>query len=146
MPTEISPMLAVSDGNAAIAFYVAAFGAKVLWQLNGGGHVVAGLEINGAKFFLATESPQYGTRGPGSAGFTTVRIELFVEDPVPVRRQAGEAGARVHSLVRERAALRHQPAREDSLSKNFLIIILAVPSIRRWPTAAIVPPTCASPS
>jgi chemotaxis family two-component system response regulator Rcp1 len=33
-----------------------------------------------------------------------------------------------------------------SFSKNFLIIILAVPSIRRWPTAAIVPPTCASPS
>ncbi len=26
------------------------------------------------------------------------------------------------------------------------IIILAVPSMRRWPTAAIVPPTCTSPS
>src|SRR5262249_29316351 len=28
-----------------------------------------------------------------------------------------------------------------TLSKNRLIIILAVPSIRRWPTAAMVPPT-----
>jgi len=101
MPTEISPMLAVSDGNAAIAFYVAAFGAKVLWQLNGGGHVVAGLEINGAKFFLATESPQYGTRGPGSAGFTTVRIELFVDDPHSVHHSALAAGATEHSPIEE---------------------------------------------
>src|SRR5579864_9029128 len=27
--------------------------------------------INGAKFFLAYEAPQYGTRGPSSVGFTT---------------------------------------------------------------------------
>jgi uncharacterized glyoxalase superfamily protein PhnB len=30
MPTQISPMLAVTDGNAAIAFYRAAFGAALL--------------------------------------------------------------------------------------------------------------------
>jgi hypothetical protein len=57
MPTQISPMLAVTDGNAAIKFYKAAFGATVLWSL-GDDHVVAGLSINGAEFFLATESPQ----------------------------------------------------------------------------------------
>lgn len=50
--TEISPMFAVSDGNAAIEFYKAAFGATILWHLDGG-HVVAGLSIDGAKFFLA---------------------------------------------------------------------------------------------
>ena len=37
MSTSISPMLAVGDGNAAIEFYKVAFGAKVLWHLNGGG-------------------------------------------------------------------------------------------------------------
>jgi PhnB protein len=57
MSTQISPMLAVSDGNAAIEFYKAAFGATVLWHLDGGGHVVAGLSIDGAEFFLAHESP-----------------------------------------------------------------------------------------
>jgi catechol 2,3-dioxygenase-like lactoylglutathione lyase family enzyme len=41
MQTQISPMLAVSDGNAAIDFYKAAFGAELLWHLEGGGHVVA---------------------------------------------------------------------------------------------------------
>jgi PhnB protein len=101
MGTQISPMLAVSDGNAAIDFYKAAFGATVLWHLDGGGHVVAGLSIDGAEFFLAHESPPHGTRGPDSAGFTTVRIELFVDDPIAVHRQALAAGASEHSPVRE---------------------------------------------
>ncbi len=101
MRTQISPMLAVSDGNGAIEFYKAAFGATVLWHLDGGGHVVAGLSIDDARFFLATESPPHGTRGPASAGFTTVRIELFVNDPVATQRQAVAAGAVEHSPVRE---------------------------------------------
>ena len=100
MTTEISPMLAVSDGNAAIAFYKAAFGAELLWHLDGG-HVVAGLSINGARFFLAHESPQYGTRSPDSAGFTTVWIELFVDDPAAVQKKALAAGATEHSPVEE---------------------------------------------
>ncbi len=100
MPTQISPMLAVSDGNAAIRFYKAAFGAIVLWSL-GEDHVVAGLSIDGAEFFLATESPPHGTRGPASVGFTTVRIELFVDDPVATHKQALAAGAIEHSPVRE---------------------------------------------
>jgi PhnB protein len=98
MATEISPMLAVNDGNTAITFYQTAFGAEVLWNLNG---EVAGLAIEDAEFFLATEQPAYGTRGPASAGFTTVRIELFVDDPVTMHRQALAAGAKNHSPVRE---------------------------------------------
>ena len=94
-------MLAVSDGNAAIAFYKAAFGATLLWHLDGGGHVVAGLSIDDAQFFLAHESPTHGTRGPASVGFTTVRIELFVDDPVAVHKQALAAGATEQSPVRE---------------------------------------------
>jgi PhnB protein len=101
MTTRIAPMLAVSDGNAAIAFYTAAFGATMLWHLDGDGHVVAGLSIDGAPFFLAHESPPHGTRAPNSAGFTTVRIELFVDDPVAVHRRAIAAGAVEGSPVRE---------------------------------------------
>jgi uncharacterized glyoxalase superfamily protein PhnB len=66
MITQILPMLAVSDGNAAIDFYKTAFGAELLWYLESGGDVVAGLSVDGAKFFLAEESPPYGTRSPGS--------------------------------------------------------------------------------
>jgi hypothetical protein len=59
-----------------IAFYKAAFGAELLWHLDGGGHVVAGLSIDGAGLFLAHEPPPHGTQGPAAAGFTTMRIEL----------------------------------------------------------------------
>ena len=102
MKTQISPMLAVSDGNAAVAFYKAAFGATLLWHLDGG-HVVAGLAIDSAQFFLAHESPPHGTRSPASVDFTTVRIELFVDDPVAVHRRALAAGAIEHSPVEEHA-------------------------------------------
>ena len=98
MKTQISPMLAVSDGNKAIAFYKAAFGATLLWHLD---HAVAGLSIDGAEFFLAHESPPHGTRSPASVNFTTVRIELFVDDPVAVHRLALAAGAIEHSPVEE---------------------------------------------
>ena len=98
---QIAPMLAVAEGNAAIAFYKAAFDATVLWHLDGGGHVVAGLSVQGAPFFLAHESPEYGTRAPAGAAFTTVRIELFVDDPAAVQARALAAGAKEHSRVEE---------------------------------------------
>jgi uncharacterized glyoxalase superfamily protein PhnB len=94
-------MLAVTNGSAAIAFYKAGFGAEVLWQLGTGADIVAGLAIDGSPFFLAFEAPAYGTRGPSGVGFTTVRIELFVEDPIAVQRRALEAGATQHSPVEE---------------------------------------------
>jgi uncharacterized glyoxalase superfamily protein PhnB len=98
---QISPMLAVGDPNPAIKFYKAAFDANVLWHLGGDEHVVAGLSVYGAQFFLATESPSYGTRGPAAAGFATVRIERFVEDPEAVQRKALAAGAVFGSQVIE---------------------------------------------
>jgi uncharacterized glyoxalase superfamily protein PhnB len=98
---QISPMLAVGNGSAAIEFYKSAFGAKVHWQLGGGEDVIAGLSVGGAEFFLAPESPDYGTRDPAAVGFTTVRIELFVDDPVSTHRRALAAGAIDRSPVTE---------------------------------------------
>ena len=98
---QISPMLAVADAAAAIDFYKTAFDARVLWRLGGSEHMVAGLSVHGAQLFLSTESPEYGTRGPAGAGFTTVRIELFVNDPVAVHKRALAAGAVEHSPVVE---------------------------------------------
>jgi uncharacterized glyoxalase superfamily protein PhnB len=99
MCPQISPMLAVADGSLAVMFYKAAFDADVRWQLGTGPDIVAGLSIHGAQFFLAHESHAYGTRGPSAGGFTTVRIELFVDDPVAVQRQALAGGAVEHSRV-----------------------------------------------
>jgi len=89
----ISPMLAVQGGEKAIQFYKKAFGAEELWRIGSGNHVVAGLSVEGAPFFLADESPSYGTRSPNSISATTVRIELFVKDPKSVAARAIAAGA-----------------------------------------------------
>jgi uncharacterized glyoxalase superfamily protein PhnB len=101
MTPQISPMLAVGDGNAAIEFYKRAFDASVLWHLESDAHVVAGLSVHGAQFFLAQESPPHGTRAPAAVGFTTVRIELFVDDPMAVHKRALGAGAVERSPVVE---------------------------------------------
>jgi hypothetical protein len=41
MLTQISPMVAVSDGNAAMDFCKAALGAQLLWHLGSACDVVA---------------------------------------------------------------------------------------------------------
>jgi PhnB protein len=101
MATEIAVMLAVTDAKAAVEFYTKTFGAEVHWTVGGDEHMVAGLAIGGARFFLSAESPEFGTRGPLAAGFTTVRVELFVDDPVAVHAKAVAAGAKLHSEVKE---------------------------------------------
>ncbi|MBV9447178.1 MAG: VOC family protein [Streptosporangiaceae bacterium] len=94
MATQISPMLAVSDGARAVEFYKNAFGAAEVWRIGNDAEVgVAGLAIDGAAFFLAVETPDYGTRSPDQVSYTTVRIELFVDDPYEVHRRAVAAGA-----------------------------------------------------
>jgi PhnB protein len=101
MATQISPMLAVSDAQAAIDFYARAFGAQERWRI-GDPAQVAGLSIDGAEIFLAQESPSNGTNSPDRVGHTTVRIELFVDDPQAVQAKAVEAGAREGNPVQER--------------------------------------------
>src|SRR5512139_4113074 len=93
-------MLAVSDPGAAIEFYERAFGARVQWQI-GVPAEVAGLEVEGAEFFLAREQPK-NPRSPHSGGFTTCRIELFVDDPVEMQSRAVSAGAAPNGPVLER--------------------------------------------
>ncbi|HEY3926760.1 MAG TPA: VOC family protein [Candidatus Koribacter sp.] len=108
-PAHITVMLAVPDGNVAVEFYQRAFGANLLWKLGDGADIVAGLEIQGATFFLAAESPEFGTRAPSAAGFTTVRVELFVDDPVAIHQKAVAAGAVERSAVREHEFETHGP-------------------------------------
>ena len=100
MSTQISPMLAVSDPAAAIDFYKRAFGAEELWRI-GEPAAVAGLSVQGAQLFLAQQTPSRGTVAPDDAGHTTVRIELFVDDPQAAHERAIAAGAREGSPVTE---------------------------------------------
>jgi PhnB protein len=81
-------MLAVSDTAAAVEWYKEALGARVLWSLAS----VAGLEIDGAPFFLHPPV-ESSFANPLQLGVTTARIELFVDNPDDVIARAVKAGA-----------------------------------------------------
>jgi PhnB protein len=94
--TSLAPQLAVRDGRAAVAFYEAALGARVVFRHGGTDDepsVVAQLAIGGATFWVADESPEHGTHSPASLGGGTVRLLLTVEDPDAAVARALAAGA-----------------------------------------------------
>ena len=92
--SSLYPFLAVRDTDAAIAFYAEAFGATVRQRFEApDGPVVAVLDIDGLPFGVATEAPQLGTPSPETAGATTVRVSLHVDDPDAVAARAVAAGA-----------------------------------------------------
>src|SRR2546423_14215798 len=88
------PFLAVRDTDAAIALYAEAFGATVRERVEGPGVVVAVLEIDGMPFGVATEAPNLGTPSPETAGATTVRVSLHVDDPDAAAARAIAAGGK----------------------------------------------------
>ncbi|HEX3976661.1 MAG TPA: VOC family protein [Solirubrobacteraceae bacterium] len=93
---RISVMLIVPDGETAVTWYREALGAEVLWDLGG----VAGLEVGGAPFFLHEANPGNPAEdSPDRVGQTSVRIEVFVEDPDGFIERAVAAGARAGSPV-----------------------------------------------
>jgi PhnB protein len=92
----ISVMLIVPEAEPAIAWYKDALGAQELWNLGG----VAGLHVAGAPFFLHEVNPgNPAETSPDRAGVTSVRIELFVDDPDQVVNRALAAGATPGSPV-----------------------------------------------
>ena len=96
MNTSIAPFLSVRNGKAAIAFYQSAFGAIELFHLeDSSGSVVSQLSVNGAEFWLADESPEYGNFSPQTLNGGTVRMVVIVEDPDSAFDRAVNAGARV---------------------------------------------------
>jgi PhnB protein len=84
----ISLMLAVPDAASAVEWYERALGAEQLWDLGG----VAGLTVQGAPFFLA-ETANNGWDSPKALGTTSVRVEVFVDDPDAFIERAVTAGA-----------------------------------------------------
>jgi uncharacterized glyoxalase superfamily protein PhnB len=92
----VSVMLIVPDAEAAVRWYREALGAQVLWDLGG----VAGLHVAGGEFFLHEVNPANPAEtSPDRAGVTSVRIEVFAEDPDGLVARADAAGATAGSPV-----------------------------------------------
>jgi PhnB protein len=92
----VTPYLAVRDARAAIAFYVAAFGAiqKLVIEERDGrvGHATLG--IGAGEIFVADEHPEFESIvGPETLGGTSVTIDLEVDDVDAVVDRAVNAGA-----------------------------------------------------
>jgi len=81
-------MLAVPDALSAAEWYKQALGAKELWNLGS----VIGMEVEGAPFFLG-EPANNGWESPRKIGITTLRVELFCDNPDAMIARALEAGA-----------------------------------------------------
>jgi PhnB protein len=106
MPSRISPVpegrpafmvgIVVPDAAAAIAFYVAAFGAVEDYRLiepsGKVGH--AELKLGGTVLMLSDPYPEHGA-APPQDGVRSMRLHLYVEDVDAAIAKAVAAGARV---------------------------------------------------
>src|SRR5208282_6380282 len=93
--TTISPWLSLRGGARAVEFYKAAFGAKEVYRVEApDGAVVSRLSVDGAEFWLADESPEYGNVSPETIKRTPVRMILTVTDPDSSFERAIAAGAK----------------------------------------------------
>lgn len=114
-------MLIVPDAEAAIAWYRTALDATELWNLSG----VAGLRVDGAAFFLHEENPDNPTENsPQTVGATSVRVELFVDDPDAVIDRAVAAGATVASAIENHdflGAVHRQGGFRDPFGHNWSV-------------------------
>jgi PhnB protein len=95
--TSIEPELWVGDPNAAVDFYVLAFGATVLHRVGDGDEIVAQLAVDDARFWVSNA----GSRrlDPRVVGGTTSRTLLVVPLPEQIAAGAVAAGAEEVSAV-----------------------------------------------
>jgi PhnB protein len=94
--TNIAPWISVSDGQRAVDYYKAAFGAVERYRAedDAGRVQVAHLGIDDADFWLQEDAGARGADGP-------IRMILTVEDPDAVFAQAIAAGATEIAAVYE---------------------------------------------
>ena len=94
-------MLSVRGGKAAVRFYIAAFGAQVLFKIEApDGAVVAELAVAQSRFWVADESPEHKNFSPETLGGGTVRMILVAPDPdTAFQRAIAAGGAEVHPVA-----------------------------------------------
>src|SRR5437764_4872720 len=90
--SSITATLAVRDWARAMDFYKAAFGARELFAVPGGG--VGQLGVDGADFWVAEESVEHENFSPQTLGGCSVRMLLIVGDPAAMCARAVAAGAK----------------------------------------------------
>ncbi|QDU80229.1 Glyoxalase-like domain protein [Polystyrenella longa] len=92
---EVFPYLRVKDAQAAIQFYVDAFGAKVDFVLSEPGGRVGHAELlfGSRTIMISDEYPEHGILGPQSTRGTGASVHLHVDDVDAMTDKAVVAGA-----------------------------------------------------
>jgi uncharacterized glyoxalase superfamily protein PhnB len=92
---SLTPHIVCRDANAAMDFYIRAFGAREGGRLPGpDGKLMHGmLWIGDSALMLVDENPQWGMSGPLALNGTPVVLHLYVEDTDTALARAVEAGA-----------------------------------------------------
>jgi PhnB protein len=91
--TDIQPELWIGRAAAAVAFYQAALGARVLHQVGQGDDIVAQLAIGDAAFWVSSGGADGPRFSPDAIGGATGRILLLADDPDLLFARAVKAGA-----------------------------------------------------
>ena len=91
--TAIQPELWIDRAAAAVAFYQAAFGARVLHQVGQGDEIVAQLAIGDAAFWVSSGGSAGPRFSPAAIGGATGRTLLVADDPDVLFARAVGAGA-----------------------------------------------------
>jgi PhnB protein len=99
--TSIQTELWVDRASAAVTFYEAAFGAKVMHRVGEEDDIVAQLRVDDAAFWVTAASASMRRLSPNAIGGTTSRMLLVVENPEQVVAQALAAGAKEVSAVED---------------------------------------------
>jgi len=95
--TAVTATLSVRDWARAMDFYKAAFGAREVYRVEGGG--VGQLSVDGAEFWVAEESPEHLNFSPESLGGCSVRMLLLTADPAAMCARAERAGMKIVAPV-----------------------------------------------
>ncbi len=92
-PAGIQPELWIDRPAAAVAFYAAAFGARVLHQVGEGEDIVAQLAVGDAAFWVSPGGADGPRFSPAVIGGATGRTLLVADDPDAMFARAVAAGA-----------------------------------------------------
>ncbi len=92
---SLTPHIVCRDANAAMDFYIRAFGAVDLGRLPGpDGKLMHGMmQIGDSSLMLVDENPDWQMNSPLALGGTPVTLHLYVADADAALAQAVKAGA-----------------------------------------------------
>jgi PhnB protein len=132
---SITPVLTVIDAEAAVTFYKRAFGAEeVVRNSYPDGRIVAEMSVGNARFRVADEAVESGNVSPRTLNGTTVRINLFLEDPDGFVARAVANGAVEVAPVADQSYGLRQGRIADPFGHHWLIGRPLAGEAGRWVT------------